>query len=332
MDTRVFDLHCDTLDRLAWPALPDDLRLGQASYAPGDPDAQAGTVSDFATSAGHLSLERMARMRWCQCLAVYVPDALDPALSARFFETVSGTLRTHLDRSGELLGIARTPDEIEGVLASDRTCGVLTIENGKLLAAGDGMFEEIEQAGVAMVTLTWNAENPLGSGHDTHHGLTAFGRRAVSELERRHIAVDVSHLNDEGFDDVAACAKRPLAASHSNSRAVCDVPRNLTDDQFRRIRDSGGIVGLNFCRSFVSASADPTPDELLAHLEHWLDLGGEDVVALGSDYDGCEVPSWLEPCDAVAGLAGLLERRFGRELADKVLFANAFSFFGRIAA
>jgi membrane dipeptidase len=331
METRVFDLHCDTLDRLAWPALPDDLRLGQASYAPSDPDARSGVVSDFATSSGHLSLERMARLHWCQCLAVYVPDALDPTQSARFFETVAGTLQTHLERSGELLGIARTPREIEDVLASGKTCGILTIENGKLLAANEGMFDEIEQAGVAMVTLTWNAENPLGSGHDTHHGLTAFGGRVVAELERRHIAVDVSHLNDEGFADVAAIARHPIAASHSNSRAICDVPRNLTDDQFRCIRDSGGVVGLNFCRSFVSDSPDPSPDELLAHVEHWLDLGGEDVIALGSDYDGCDVPSWLKPCDTVARLAALLEERFGKDVTDKILFGNAFAFFDRIA-
>jgi membrane dipeptidase len=331
MKTRIFDLHCDTLDRLAWPLLPDTLNGGQTVYAPDDEGkATPGALQDFTTSRGHLSLSRMVDFAWCQCLGVFIPDWLTPAEGAQFFEIVSGTLPQHIAAHPDLLAQARTAEDIDQILDSGRTCGLLTIEGGGLLAASPDMFERIDQAGVRMVTLTWNGANPLGSGHATHEGLTSFGREAVSELERRHIAVDVSHLNDEGFWDVARIATKPFAASHSNSRAVCDVPRNLTDDEFRAIRDAGGIVGLNFCRGFISKSQDPTPDEAFAHIEHWLDLDGEETIALGSDYDGCEVPSWLNPCSTLKDLFDEAQKRLGAELAERLCFTNARDFFGRI--
>ena len=186
-------------------------------------------------------------------------------------------------------------------------------------------------AGVRMVTLTWNGPNALGSGNDTSHGLTGFGRSCVGELERRGIIVDVSHLNDAGFKDVCATARRPFAASHSNARAVCGHPRNLADWQLRELADCGGIAGLNFCTQFLTDRlADPTRDDVLRHVDHVLETAGEDVLALGSDYDGCDVPSWLEPCDRIGALHELLACEFGRDIADKVFFRNARDFFERV--
>lgn len=330
MSVSVFDLHCDTLDRLAWPLLPGSLNGGSTTYEMDtEGAAKPGVLQDFASSAGHLSLQAMADYSWCQCLAVFIPDTLTPEQSADFFTIVSDTLEDHLKRSPDLLGIAKEAAQIESILESGRSCGILTIENGKLLAASDDMFDKVAEAGVRMVTLTWNAANPLGSGHDTHQGLTSFGRRAIAELEARHIIVDVSHLNDEGFADVASCARRPFVASHSNSRAVRDVPRNLTDDQFKFIRDAGGIVGLNFCDWFISATKDPTPEELFAHIDHWLDLGGSKTIALGSDYDGCDTPSWLAPCSEMNNLFHMTEERYGSYLTQRLFFENAYEFFIR---
>ena len=330
----IFDLHCDTLDRLGWPLLADDLNGGETSYAPDDKGkVPAGTLQDFATSRGHLSLQGMSAFAWCQCLAVFVPDYLTVEQSARFFQTISGTVPAHVEAHGDLLAMARTAVQIDEVLGSGKNCGVLTIENGKLLAASADMIERIAQLGVRMVTLTWNAENPLGSGNETQHGLTSFGRAMVQTLEARKIVVDVSHLNDPGFWDVESCARRPFVASHSNARAICAHPRNLTDDQFRAIRDAGGVVGLNYYNEFVTQGCgEYEPAELLAHVEHWLDLDGEDVVALGSDYDGCDVPGWLNPCDKMADLVELFRRHFGDEIARKLCFQNAYELFRRIDA
>ena len=330
---KVFDLHCDTLDRLGWPLLPEELaREAGSQYLEDARRLTPGALADFETSPGHLSLRDMAGFAWCQCLAVFIPDYLGVEQSVRFFETISQTARAHQEAHPDLLEVVRDPHDIEGALARGHSCALLTIENGKLLAASPDMVERIDRAGVRMVTLTWNAANPLGSGNETHQGLTSFGRTAIAELEGRGIAVDVSHLNDEGFWEVAHIARRPFAASHSNARAVCAHPRNLTDDQFRAIRDAGGVCGLNYFTRFVTdGDEEPTPQDLIAHLEHWMDLGGEDVCALGSDYDGCEVPGWLNPARRVEDLAVLLERHFGQALAHKICYANAHDFFLRCA-
>lgn len=153
-------------------------------------------------------------------------------------------------------------------------------------------------------------------------------------LEDARIVVDVSHLNDEGFADLLEVARRPFAASHSNARSVCNVPRNLTDDEFRAIRDRRGVVGLNYYRGFIverecPAAGEATFDELCAHVEHFLDLGGEDTLALGSDYDGSDVPEWLDCCEKVEDFHARMVARFGQAVVDKIFFENAQAFFER---
>ncbi len=176
--------------------------------------------------------------------------------------------------------------------------------------------------------------NSIGSGNLTNDGLTTLGREAIRAFEDARIVVDVSHLNRAGFADLLDVVRRPFVASHSNARAVCDHPRNLSDDQFRAIRDMGGLVGLNFYRSFITdrdtaATGEVTFDELAAHAEHFLDLGGEDTLALGSDWDGSDVPTWLATCDTAGELRRLMAQRFGAALTDKIFFTNARDFFVR---
>ena len=152
--------------------------------------------------------------------------------------------------------------------------------------------------------------------------------------------VDVSHLNDEGFWDLMKVVRRPIAASHSNLRALCSHSRNLTDVQFRAIMDTGGIVGLNYFRGFVSEryvrdgwvlhdDGEVTMDELCAHIERFLDLGGENHISLGSDFDGSETPEWLSSAEHVADFHTAVLSRFGSSIAEKLFFENARAFFLR---
>jgi membrane dipeptidase len=330
---RIFDLHCDTLDRLAFPLLPDDLRAGAGGHPV---KGESGQLTDFARATGHLNLRNMQAFEWCQCFAVFVPDQLDVQQSRRFFELVAPTLARHAQEHPDMLSVVDDVAQVEDAFQKTRCVGLLTIEGGKLLAAAPDMVERIAQAGVKMVTLTWNGPNPLGSGHETHQGLTDLGRQRIAEMEDAHIVVDVSHLNDEGFEDVRRCARRPFAASHSNLRSVCDVPRNLTDDQFRAIRDAGGVVGLNYYVNFVVddpelvARGTYSSDQLMAHVDRMLDLGGQDVVALGSDFDGCDIPIWLDSAKKLYVLVDTLRGRYGKELAEKICWRNAHDFFLRM--
>ena len=159
-----------------------------------------------------------------------------------------------------------------------------------------------------------------------------MARAALAEMERVHMIVDVSHLNDRCFDEVAALTERPFVASHSNSRAVCSAPRNLTDSQFAEIRDRGGLVGLNFADIFLANGAPtvrPTFDDVSRHIDHWLELDGENIIALGSDFDGCDTPDVVADAARIPAFQELLAQRFGEDLTRKLCAENALAFFER---
>lgn len=171
-------------------------------------------------------------------------------------------------------------------------------------------------AGARTGMLTWNEENSLatGAGGDPKKGLTELGCRAVRRMQALGMLVDVSHLNDGGFWDVMRLATGPIAATHSNSRALCDVPRNLTDEQLRAIRDTGGVVGLNAFHSFVHAEAhQQTARTLALHAAHMADVMGIDHVGCGFDFchfmgPGNESARELEDARGVPGFFDELER------------------------
>ena len=181
-----------------------------------------------------------------------------------------------------------------------------------------------------MGTLTWNGENPIASGNETEKGLTAFGREAVGELVRWGILLDVSHLNDRSFWELMEETEGPVVASHSNARAVCPHPRNLTDDQARELARRGGLVGLNYYAPFLRPDKKTVElEDVYRHAVHLLELGMEDGLALGSDFDGADLPPCLDSCQKVPGLGQCLAERFGRETAEGIMWRSAMAFFQR---
>ena len=225
----------------------------------------------------------------------------------------------------------RTASDIETVWEQGRAAAILTVENGSALAGRLDRVEVLARDGVRMMTLTWNGENEIGSGNATDHGLSGFGREAVQELERQRIAADISHLNDRGFDDFLAVAQKPFAASHSNARAVCGHRRNLRDEQIREMAARKCLIGLNYSQDFLRTGDRPAVlDDLYRHVEHFLELGAEDCLALGSDADGTDVPPGLDCPEKFAGLYQyFLDRGLSQCQAEKILWQNALDFFKR---
>lgn len=339
MSYPVFDMHCDTADRLAWQFLPDDIKqtCGMDFYGPGDAD-DPSACRDLASSHCHISLDKVGAAPWAQCFACYVPDALSPEQAAGFHEGVMSHLAHEVERNAGRVVAVASASQLRDVLENSgepHVAAVHTIENARMFAADLGLVERYAADGLLMASISWNAAGPLASGHDTHEHVSELGARAIAEMERNRVVLDVSHLNDECFDDVCRLSTRPFVASHSNSRAVCGHRRNLTDRQFAEIRERGGVVGLNYCDKFLSNevleghATDVSFDEVAAHVEHWLDLGGEDVVALGGDLDGATVPSLLDGADKMPAFQGLLEHRFGSTITRKLCYANALAFFER---
>ena len=322
----VFDLHCDTIDLLGmrdWePYIGYGCQVGDEGFV------------DLCSNKAAISLERMQDFAWTQAFAIWIPDLYESKDALRFYMQARDWFYAQADKYSDCIEQVRDARTIGDIHTKSKVAAILTVENGSPVGLGSDIVREFARDGVKMVTLTWNGKNPLGSGHDTSEGLSDYGKKIIKTLEDERIVVDVSHLNDEGFKDLLGIAKRPFIASHSNSRVVCDVPRNRTDDQFRAIRDSGGLAGLNYYRSFITtrdikATGEVTFDELAAHVEHFLDLDGENTLALGSDWDGSDVPAWLTPCDTIAALRARFAERFGEVITQKMFCSNTRGFFVR---
>lgn len=303
----VFDLHCDTLTAFMAPLRCRD------------------TLDDPCAA---LSLTKAAGLSWCQCCAVFVPDGLTPREALGYYRFHQSSFRRQAAVHTGQAAACTAAWEISSAWEQEKTALVLTIENGSLLGTGLEHVEELRRDGVRMLTLTWNGENALGSGHETDHGLTPLGKEAVPTLERAGITVDVSHLNDTGFRDVLDTAQKPFAASHSNARAVCPHRRNLEDWQIREMAARRCLIGLNYSNAFLRSDGKPAVfDDVYRHICHFLALGAEDCLALGSDFDGTSLPPCLDDCRKVPALGEyLLDRGLSRSLVEKLLWQNALTF------
>lgn len=206
---------------------------------------------------------------------------------------------------------------------------VLTIEGGEPIESLAAL-DEFYNKGVRLVTLTWNRVNKIGSGmtSGSTDGLTDFGKAVVREMNRKDIIIDVSHLNINGFKDVAELSEKPFAATHSNCRSICPHPRNLHDWQITEIKNSGGIIGLNLYPPFLSENPTADMDDILRHTEHFLELGCEDILCLGCDFDGIDkTPEGINGVGDMPKIYEIMKKRYGNT-ADKIFFENADRFFG----
>jgi membrane dipeptidase len=205
---------------------------------------------------------------------------------------------------------------------------ILSVENGVALGGRISNVEAYYNSGVRIMTLAWNGQNELCSGANEQGGLTLFGKEVIAEMERVGMVIDVSHLNDQGFSELIKLAKRPFIATHSNSREICNHRRNLTDDQFIAIRKSGGIVGINLYPLFLNHTDKADYDDIYKHIAHFLSLGGENTLAIGTDFDGAQMAKLWNGVETMKKLYNnLLKREFGKEIVDKIFYENANNFF-----
>lgn len=320
---RTFDMHADTIDN-----------LGMVLHKPysGFNDKFQGTL---ASNNCQVSADRMGGMPWVQCYAIWLPDdngdeAMQSEIShVQWYREAVRWFRGQMEQLKDNFEQVRNFSDIPRILEEGKVAAVLTVENAACLDQGIGFVDEFANDGVLIAGITWNGRNVLGCGNTfVDEGLTDLGRQYVAALEGRDIVVDVSHLNEKGFWDVERVARKPYVATHSNSRAVCGHLRNLTDDQFRALTARGGVVGLNFHDSFVRDGGHAyTFDELAAHVEHWLELGGENAIALGADRDGGSLPTWLADCSSQVYLYERFAERIGESATRKLFYENAMNFY-----
>ena len=269
--------------------------------------------SDLYNSDYEINLYKAQKLSdYRQLCAVWIPDDIRGEEAEKLFNKCLDVYR----------GIGKIPDNIDLMRS---------VESGAALAGKIENIAVLSSLGVKAMTLTWNGENELGGGAHTDIGLSDFGKRSVSELEKHFIAVDISHSSDKLFYDVLSYARKPIIATHSNSRAVTDHKRNLTDDQFIQIKNMNGLVGLTFHNEFMNN--DPkkaSAIDLIRHAEHFLDLGGEDILAIGSDFDGGELPCDIKGLEDIFRVRDMFAEYFGEELTEKIFFENAEKFFRKL--
>ena len=328
----LIDLHCDTLTALT----PEDAHLLAATQDPARREEAVSALTDRSREVNtldlpgrHFSLSAIPEgVRWCQCCAIFIPDGLRGREAISYYECWRDSFYRQMDALVRRVSLCRSAGDIEDAWEQGKAAAVLTVENGSALAGRLDRVEALARDGVQMMTLTWNGENEIASGNVTDHGLSPFGREAVPELERWGILADVSHLNDRGLEDFLKTAKRPFAASHSNARAVCGHRRNLADEQIKELAARGCLIGLNYYHAFLRDDGRPAgPEDLWRHVEHFMELGAEGVLALGSDADGADLPGWLDSPEKFAGLYQLfLERGLSQSQAEGILWRNALDF------
>jgi membrane dipeptidase len=240
---------------------------------------------------------------------------LDPEYAQDFTDGLVKDLYRLEEQSSGSLRVVRTADELEGCLREGVMAAILHFEGAENLGQDPSVLESYYEAGLRSLGLVWSRPNAYAEGvpfkfpssPDTGPGLTNAGRELVGECNRLRILVDLSHINEKGFWDVAGLTEAPLVATHSNAHALCPASRNLTDRQLDAIRDSDGMVGVNFAVGFLredGGESEDTPLEtILRHVDYLVERVGVDRVGFGSDFDGAKVPEGIRD---VSGLPDLL--------------------------
>jgi membrane dipeptidase len=266
---------------------------------------------------------------------VRLADPLDPAFARQRIDAQLNALSRVVDRAAGQISWAATVDEIEAARRDGAFVIVLHMEGAEAISPDLANLDRLYAAGLRSLGLVWSRPNIFGHGvpfayprsPDTGPGLTAAGKELVRACNQLGIMIDMSHLNERGFWDVAALSTAPLVATHACAHAVCPSTRNLTDRQLDAVRESNGVVGFNLCVNDVRPDAhldENTPlDMIVRHIGYLVDRLGEDRVALGSDFDGAVMPRPIKDASGLQHLvAALRDHGFGDATVRKLALEN----------
>lgn len=311
MERRIIDMHCDTM-----------MRCYRGEH--------------LAEMQGHMDLERMRRGGMlAQCFALFIstePDgsrARGSSLSP--YELYQGMLEAYNREMALNSGVIRPALRADDVVRNDREgfiSSILTIEDGVEIGSDLDRVDELFDAGVRMLALTWNFPNSIGypnspDGEKHALGITPFGESVLERMNALGMIIDVSHLSEGGFWDVCRLSEKPFAASHSCCRALCSHQRNLTDSQLRALADKGGIVGVNFYSRFLRDGADQTDiSDIVRHLRHMRNVCGTDTIGWGSDFDGIDCSLSFDDCAGFPLILQEMERYFTPDEMEKINSGN----------
>ena len=310
MSIPYFDAHCDTITR--------GVALGKNDC--------------------HLDLDRLGHYApAAQVFAIFIPPDKDAkkgrkyAAAPKAYDTCLANLLREFQVNSDKISHCRSTEDAKKAASEGKIAAFISIEGADMLRCSLDRLRVAHFLGVRIVHLTWNDDNNLSGAAmgDEKYGLTLLGKKFVKTAQKLGMLLDMSHISDAAFSDIMAISKKPVVAGHSNSRAVCPHPRNITDEQFTALVKTGGGAGINLCRDFLGLGMDI--DAVLTHMEHFLGLGGEKAVFLGSDFDG--IP---QPPDGIDGVQdmdkvyeAMLRRGWSEDLVRDIFYNNFMSILER---
>lgn len=322
-----FDMHCDTIAEI---------------YN----RRQDGETLGIEKNGLHIDLDKLERGGYgLQNFAMFAHmENLKGIMSLpEYAFMLADTFHTEMKKFPERVGIVKSFRDIEENQKAGRLSAMLTMEEGAICEGKLEYLRIFYELGVRMFTFTWNFKNELASPNhvvmsglhtgtfepDTEHGLTERGLEFLAEMERLGMIVDVSHLGDRGIFDVIDQAKKPFVASHSNARAVCGHCRNLTDPMIRGLAEKGGVMGINYCPSFLrdkerhGAPMKVSLDDIVLHIRHIMNVGGIESVGLGSDFDGTAISFEMKDASDLPMLEEKLRKEgFTETEIEKIFYKN----------
>jgi membrane dipeptidase len=294
------------------------------------------TKSNLYSNNLHVDLKRQLEAgRFVQFFAAFIDHGKYRGNEMRRAIQIIDRIYCEAEEYPDYIQICNSYSDISKALNNGKVAAVISIEGGEALEGELSALRMFYRMGVRSICLTWNYRNEIADGvgaGSSGGGLTPFGVEVIAEMNRLGMLIDVSHLSEKGFWDVIASSKAPIIASHSNSRAVCDHPRNLTDQQIEALKNNGGVMGLNLYPAFLNNTGNASIDDILRHIEKITEISGEDHIGLGADFDGIDTT----PVDlrGVHELHGLFERllslNYTESFVEKLAGGNYMRLFERI--
>lgn len=271
---RLIDLHCDTI----WMMMREDnVNLRKNSLCVDiEKMKTAGSLAQFFACFIYLD-------------GIHGENRFDKGYQLAIDMIVRG--KQEFGACSKDMELALCYDDLMKNYANGKMSAFLTIEEGGVLNGDISRLQTLYEEGIRLMTLTWNHENCIGypnsrDAETMQKGLKPFGIEVVEKMNELGMIIDVSHLSDGGFWDVMKHSRKPVVASHSNARVRCNHPRNLTDEMIKALAENGGIAGVNFYPYFINKNGRATAEDIADHIVHMYNKGGEDFVAVGTDFDG----------------------------------------------
>lgn len=317
---KIIDMHCDTISEIR-------------------ESRRRGNPQELSANTMHLDIQKMKKADYMlQNFAMYIDlkKDCDP------FESVCDLIDLFYEEMGKNRNDIRVIKTYQEIIENERNgkmSALLTIEEGGCCKGKIENLDKLYEHGARMMTLTWNYPNELANPNflkeetdangfplfDGSKGLTKIGYEFVERMEELGIIIDVSHLSDAGFWQIADCTKKPFVASHSNARALCGHARNLTDDMIKTIAERGGVIGLNYYGCFLNKRNDSTSTaaRIAEHARHIINIGGTECLGLGSDFDGIIGNLEIADCAQMYKLFNALEATgFSQNTIEKIAYQN----------